>query len=136
MMNDKCHFFTEFLNPSKALPYLRSYAVVYHDRAFYVFGGNSGLYPEQKIIARLDAATTTWSIAGSLITDRDGHGAIFDGEKFLVIGGTRGSLKNEVCTLDNAKMTCTAQSTTLDYYRDYPELFLVGENYGKNFNNC
>ena len=108
--------------------------MLYHGRAFYVFGGTLD-GSSTNTIARLDAETTTWSEAGTLVTGRYAHGAIFDGEKFLIIGG-RGSLKNEVCTLNNATMTCTEQSTTLEDYAYYPELFLVEENYGKDWNNC
>ena len=120
------------MNPSEALSYLNYYAVVYNERAFYVFGGKGA--SDSKTIARLDAETTTWSKAGTLVTGRSGHGAIFDGEKFLIVGGV-GSLKNEVCTPVDKTMTCVEQSITLDSYRYYPELFLVGENYGKDWNN-
>ena len=49
-------------------------------------------------IARLDAATRQWSNAGSLFNPRHDNAAIFDGTRFLVIGG-RGNLNNEVCDL-------------------------------------
>ena len=124
---------TAYLNPSEASSYVRSYAVVYHERAFYVFGGYGA--SNIKTIAKLDAEITTWSKAGVLVNGRHAHGAIFDGEKFLIIGGW-GSFKNEVCTLDNATMTCIEQSTILNYYWYYPELFLVEQNYGKDWNNC
>ena len=70
---------------------------------------------------------------------RHGHGAIFDGEKFLVIGGEKsgsGPVKNEVCTLEGSTMTCVEQSTALENYGVYPELFLVSENFGKGVNSC
>ena len=75
---------------------------------------------------------------GTLVNARFGHGAIFDGEKFLVIGGYDGGNqpKNEVCTLNGSTMTCVEQSTTLDAYKYYPELFLVAEDFGKNPQNC
>ena len=116
-----------------ASSYLIEYTVVYNERAFYVFGGQ-GAY-DIKTIARLDAETTTWSKAGTLVTGRYGHGAIFDGEKFLIVGG-QGSLKNELCTLADGTMACVEQSTTLDYYAYFPELFLVDEDYGKDWNHC
>ena len=68
---------------------------------------------------------------GTLIYGRHGHGAIFDGEKFLIIGGMKsggGAVNNEVCTLEGSKMTCVDLSTWLDRY-DYPELFLVADNF-------
>ena len=80
--------------------------------------------------------------AGTLKHGRQGHGAIFDGEKFLIIGGrkepslTTDSVKNEVCTLEGSSMTCVEQSTALDNYYWYPELFLVAKDYGKDANKC
>ena len=64
--------------------------------------------------------------------------AISDGEKFLFVGGSigDGSVKNEVCTLDGSTMTCVEQSTSLDYYAYYPELFFVAEDFGKDLQNC
>ena len=68
-------------------------------------------------------------------------GVIFDGEKFLVIGGmTNGdeAVKNEVCTLEGSTMTCVEQSTALDEYKyiDSPKLFVVPENFGKDTSQC
>ena len=76
--------------------------------------------------------------AGNLRHGRRGHGAIFDGEKFLIIGGhdVSGEVENEVCTLKGSRMTCIAQSTATYGYANYPELFLVDEDYGKDFNKC
>lgn len=49
-------------------------------------------------IARLDAETRQWTNVGSLVNARYDHGAIFDGRKFLIVGG--GGTKNtEVCDL-------------------------------------
>ena len=75
-------------------------------------------------------------------TGRYGHGVIFDGEKFLVIGGYKrdgprgGAVKNEVCTLEGLPMTCVEQSPALDRYVYYPELFLVAEDFGKDKSKC
>ena len=78
--------------------------------------------------------------AGTLNHGRQGHGAIFDGEKFLIIGGKVSraleAVKNEVCTLEGSAMTCVEQSTALAKYADYPALFLVVEDYGKDANKC
>ena len=67
------------------------------------------------------------------------HGAIFDGEKFLIIGGIKdgaGAVKNEVSTLEGSIMTCVEQSTALEYYTLYPELFLVADDFDKDLNKC
>ena len=76
--------------------------------------------------------------AGTLKNGRYAHGVIFDGEKFLVVGGSvSGDLvTNEVCTLEGSSMTCVEQSPVLNFYTFYPELFLVSENFGKDPNDC
>ena len=84
---------------------------------------------------RLDAVTTVWSNAGSLNNARHYHGAIFDGENFLVVGG-EGTLKNEVCSLTDQTVTCTEASSTLDNYYGYPELFLVPADFGSDPEQC
>ena len=90
-------------------------------------------------IARLDVETQTWSNAGSLKTGRYGHGVIFAGEKFIVLGGQKsggfddGPIKNEVCTLSGTSMTCEESSNSLKSYVNYPELFLVPEDFGKDY---
>ena len=113
--------------------------MLYHDRAFYIFGGLTTSNTYQQTIARLDAETQTWSKAGSLKNGRRGHGAIFDGEKFIVLGGNKsggGAVKNEVCTLSGTSMTCEEASNTLESYSYYPELFLVSEHFGKDISQC
>ena len=109
--------------------------MLYHDRAFYLFGGFTSSTSSTQTIARLDAETRTWSKAGSLKNRRNGHGAIFDGEKFMILGGYKkygGAMKNEVCTLSGTSMTCEEASKSLDNYSYYPELFLVAQDFGKN----
>ena len=72
--------------------------------------------------------------AGTLKTGRSGHGAIFDGKNFLIVGGEPsdfGRVKNEVCSLEGSTMTCVEQSSSLFRYAWYPELFLVAEDFGK-----
>ena len=112
--------------------------MLYHDRAFYIFGGITNSNRYQQTIARLDAETQTWSKAGNLKNAREGHGAIFDGEKFIVLGGSKGGgpVKNEVCTLSGTSMTCGEASNTLESYSYYPELFLVTEHFGKDISQC
>ena len=109
--------------------------MVYHDRAFYLFGGLTYSNPYQQTIARLDAETQIWSKAGDLKNGRRRHGAIFDGEKFLVLGGekgTSGPVKNEVCTLSGTSMTCEEAPNALEDYLTYPELFLVTGDFCKD----
>ena len=107
------------------------YASIYHSNAFYIFGGttwNNNL----ENIARLDEVTQTWSLAGKLKSSRSGHGVIFDGSNFLVIGGYENQ-KTENCVLEGTVMTCIEQeSPALDNYRAYPALFLTDNNYGDN----
>ena len=131
-----------FLTHYEGLEFLSYYASLYHDGAFYLFGGWTGTKVSKKYkstIARLDAQTSKWSKVGVLEYGRHGHGAIFDGEKFLIIGGEKndgGPIKNEVCTLKELTMTCVEQATALDQYSYYPELFLVPEMFGKDVEKC
>ena len=81
----------------------------------------------------MDAVTRTWSLAGNLKQARRGHAVVFDGEKFLVIGGYGNSEKTENCVLNGDKITCTQQQNGLSHYAYYPETFLVNENYS---NDC
>ena len=82
----------------------------------------------------------TWQKAGALKQGRYDHGAIFDGEKFLIIGGRRNwaddPINNEVCTLKGSNMTCVKQSTALVNIYIYPQLFLVPEDFGKDISKC
>ena len=112
---------------------ISEYAVVYHDGAFYLFGGWQS--DTKTVIARLDASTTVWSKAGTLVTGRFFHNAVFDGENFLIIGGP-GSLKTEVCSLSGQSVTCTETFNSLDDYYAYPELFLVPGDFGKDPSQC
>ena len=77
---------------------------------------------------------------GSLVDSRRAHGAVFDGDKFLLIGGRKNDdfepVVTEVCTLKDSTMTCVEQSEALDQYAYYPELFIVSQNFGKDFNKC
>ena len=124
-------------SPSQTWQY--RYAILYHERAFYVFGGGTGHYVST--IARLDVETTTWTKSGDMVAIRRDHSVIFDGEKFLVVGGVTDNIstpiKNEVCTFsDTTTITCTQQSTVLVDYKLYPELILVPDSYGKGKENC
>ena len=77
--------------------------------------------------------------AGTLNFDRYLHGAIFDGANFLIIGGDvvlRKSWPMEVCSLQGITLSCTEQSTALEGDLSYPELFLVGQDFGKDKTRC
>ena len=74
----------------------------------------------------------TWSLAGKLNQGRQGHGVIFDGDQFLVIGG-HGTHKTESCIPNGETVTCTLVGEALNDYVYYPELALVADDYG---NDC
>ena len=123
------------------------YATVFHNQAFYVFGGQGGLSSAfdhvlarfdgstltgTEWIGRLDAITLKWNLAGKLKTSRHGLSVIFDGSQFLVIGGFGfRNEKTENCTPNGTKVTCADQQ--VGKYRFYPELILVGDDFG---NDC
>ena len=109
------------------------YAVVHFEQAFIYFGGHSwaNRYGES-IIAKFDSTTRQWSKIGNLVTGRAKHGAIFDGSNFIVIGGGSGRMKTEKCTLFDSTMTCQSQQNELTDYFDYPELFLVEDEFCRN----
>ena len=111
---------------------LSYYATVFHEQAFFIFGGrkwSNGDYYDLSGIGRLDAITRKWSVAGYLKNARNGHAVVFDGIQFLVIGGD-GYQKTENCVPNGDTITCTEQKLELGYYTDYPELMLVDEDYG------
>ena len=79
-------------------------------------------------IRKLAAWTTLeWSLAGRLVSPRSYFGAIFDGTKFVIAGGT--SLKdgqyNENCVLNDRKMTCTQQKDVFLEGYIWPILLLI-----------
>ena len=77
---------------------------------------------------------------GDLETARYGHGAIYDGSVFIIIGGTQGSyddaLPTEVCSMSNDNIVCRTQVPYLTEYTYYPELLLVADDFGKDFDSC
>ena len=104
---------------------------VYHSNAFYVFGGYVDDY-RLKTIGRLDASTLTWTKAGELNYAKRGHGAIYNGERIIVAGGI-GNYKTESCSVEeNGVVNCIEQAPTLDYYNDYPEMYLVDDAFCKD----
>ena len=105
-------------------------------------GGVADGYPSERYsnavttIGKLDAYSR-WSKAGDLSTARYGHGAIFDGEFFIIVGGYRPNLvgvllSSEKCEFGDDGLTCTEQSPSLYGYSFYPELFLVEKDFCKS----
>ena len=76
--------------------------MISHENGFILFGGVAD-NKSSKTIARLDLATTSWSKLGELQTTRQGHGVIFDGHVFMVIGGQY-TKKTEKCTLSGKEL--------------------------------
>ena len=107
-------------------------AMISHRNGFILFGGFMDRYKSSRTVARLDLATTSWSKLGELRYRRHGHGVIFDGEVFLVIGG-EWDKRTEKCTMSKnsepgSTMTCKKKQPTLDNY-EYPSLFLVPDGF-------
>ena len=122
--------------PSKDNSYIYRAPIIHVEGAFYVIGGVTGSTGYSKTIARLDSISYEWSKAGDLISGRYGHNAIFDGSNIIVIGGYAGSgvsLKTEKCSIAEDKVTCIEQDPSLVNYSFYPELFLVEEDYCKEW---
>ena len=96
-----------------------------------MFGGYVD-YAYSKTIGRLDASTLTWTKAGELNYARSGHGAIYNGERIIVAGGG-GKYKTESCSVnENGVVNCIEQAPILDYYYDYPEMYMVDDAFCKD----
>ena len=105
--------------------------IIYVSDSFYLFGGiqfKDESYSDEKTIGRLDIQTREWSNVGSLVTGRNAHNAIYDGQYVLVIGG-HGTKRTEKCSISNERVTCSSQTPKLINYAVYPEVFLVPENF-------
>ena len=89
-------------------------------------------------IYRFRATVEPFFRAGFLVNGRHGHGAIFDGQKFLIIGGyiDGDPVMNEVCSLQDSRMICIEQPIDMEGYYEFPELFLVAEDFSKNSAKC
>ena len=136
--------------------------ITYLSGAFYLFGGLSGRlgdfgdnYAAESTVGRFDITKLKWTNAGELKIGRFDHNAIFDGEFFVIVGGSlvkkivykissgwegtgRGNetalkLATEKCSISNDKITCTSQEPSLAYYHNYPELFLVSASFCTEF---
>ena len=77
---------------------------------------------KQSLVGRFDLTTRQWTEAGDLVTPRQGHNVIYDGNYLLVIGGD-GNKMSEKCSIENGQVECTSQVPDLFYYRGVPLLF-------------
>ena len=96
-----------------------------------MIGGQTDKSENDSTIGKLDS-NSNWSKAGELSTGRYGHAAIYDGNFMLVVGGWNNDYKTEKCAFSSGGITCTEQNPSLDYYSDYPELFLVPADFCKS----
>ena len=108
------------------------YSMLYLEGGFIVFGGFDS--PTRSVITRLDLSTTSWTKLGDLKVGRAYHNVIYDGEVFIVVGGS-GSMKTEKCSLSGSTMTCSEQSPVLTGYYLYPALVMVPEDFCTELND-
>ena len=112
------------------------YASIYYREGFYIFGGQNGDEDDDEdlsAIGRLDARTRTWSLAGHLNQPREGHAVFFDGEQFLIVGGTSRQdevLKTENCMPYGKQVTCSQQQNGLTDFWSDSQIFLLDAHYG------
>ena len=106
------------------------YDSIFHVKAYFIFGGRNDNNLNK--IGRLDAERRTWSLAGNMKQPRHSHAVVFDGEQLLIVGGS-GEYNTENCVINGEEITCTEQHNWLSYYREYPELLLVDDDFG---NDC
>ena len=118
-------FFTDFVH-SKVAAYISDFAMLYYDNSFIIFGNHDR--SARTVIARFDLQTTSWSKLGDLKLGRAHHSAIFDGEVFLIVGGS-GDHDTEKCSLSGSTMTCSQQSPKLNFYYFTPALVMVPEDF-------
>ena len=111
--------------------------MVYHEDSFLYFGGDRAA--TDSVIAKFDLRSRNWSHLGYLKAGRSGHGAVFEGSHFLIIGGTLFNdreqsepARTEKCNLSNSSISCVEQQPELTSYSRYPELFIVADNFCKN----
>ena len=80
---------------------------------------------------------------GDLQQPRDSHGVIYVGSSFLVIGGdSDDGDRSENCVFEDGlaggivQLRCVNQDPNLYKYYNYPELFLVNNDFGKDISKC
>ena len=120
----------------KANGWIAYYASVFINGNFFIIGGEQARWKfsvrSTSIIARLNAATWSWSRAGQLNIARYHHGAIWVKSKLVVVGGgailEEENYPIEFCSWENEEFSCTDKST-LTNRNNYPLLFAVSEDY-------
>ena len=80
------------------------YSSVYHENAFYIFGGQTKKSSGEKLdldaVGTLDLSSLKWSLAGKLKTARHAQSVILIENIFIVVGGKH-SRYTETCELDH-----------------------------------
>ena len=122
---------------------ISAYSMVYYVDSFYIFGGRTAYSKSittTDVVARLDS-NGAWTKVGNLKTAREGHGVVFEGQYFMVVGGHESiengqALATEKCSLQSSVVSCVSQLPNLTDYVYRPELILVDENYGKHVPEC
>ena len=112
---------------------MRGYSIIYFNDGWLLFGGfippTVDTIQNSNVIARLDAGTYSWSQVGELLIARRAHNTIYDGSKFLIIGGivgeTADDVETEQCQFIDNEISCVLQNPVLNNYQYYPELYLV-----------
>ena len=101
--------------------------VVYHDDAFYVFGGTNGGDRREIFKLASENGLWTWIQLGSMVKQHDQHNVIYLNGHFLVVGGS-GQHKTEKCTLtgdSQIAISCVEQEPELFSYQSWPELLPI-----------
>ena len=96
---------TVWTNHQKVDKSISSYAIIYFDHSFYVFGGESMYDTQNKhptTIARLDTVTTAWSKVGDMTSWKRYHRVIHDGTYFIVVGVAQNMVQTE--NMDTMKL--------------------------------
>ena len=135
MIRDRCNLFLFLRKLRISLNSINKFIarapVVFIDGFFYVIGGYSDINRYDKTIGRLDATTMVWSKSGDLVNGRSSHNVIYDDSSLIIVGGYKYPYKTEKCVISNDQVSCVSQNPDLDYYRYYPELFLVPVDFCK-----
>ena len=72
---------------------------------------------------------------GELVGPRYGHGAIWDGRNFFIVGGKSsrdirgGKVMTEVCSWSSNSIVCEEINPELQSFYSYPETFIVDRFY-------
>ena len=114
--------------------------LIFTDGFYYTFGGYRGedynfMPTDSSIIARLDVNGSRWEKVGELVGPRYGHGAIWDGSSFFIVGGKSsrdiwgGKVMTEVCKWSSNSIVCEEIKPELQSFYSYPEIFIVDRFY-------